>query len=141
MSSLFSRKRNLRKKEKKAQKNGSFSPLSSVFNTHINECPRTNPYLFLRNLNLTVVDLLHHGSGVLTVHSATDRANPYFRNTELLASAEDLLHSSGELVGVGTLTEDLGDLDHLIESEVAAVLNYSLLVGKAKYCSYPSFCL
>lgn len=41
----------------------------------------------------------------------------------LLASAEDLLHGSGELVGVGALTEDLGDLDHLIESEVAAVLD------------------
>ena len=74
MSSLFSRKRNLRKKEKKAQKNGSFSPLSSVFGKHNNECPRTKPHLFLRNLNLAVVDLLHHGSGVLTVHSATDRA-------------------------------------------------------------------
>ena len=79
--------------------------------------------LFLGNLNLAVVDLLHHSSGVLTVHSATDRAIPYFRNTELLASAEDLLHSSGELVSVGALTEDLGDLDHLIEGEVAAVLN------------------
>ena len=77
MSSLFSRKRNLRKKEKKAQKSGSFSPLSSVFGKHNNECPRTNPHLFLRNLNLAVVDLLHHGSGVLTVHSATDRAMTY----------------------------------------------------------------
>ena len=97
--------------------------------------------LFLGNLNLAVVDLLHHSSRVLTVHSATDRAIPYFRNTELLASAEDLLHSSGELVSVGALTEDLGDLDHLIEGEVAAVLNYSSLVGKAKYCSCPSFYL
>ena len=34
----------------------------------------TETVLFLRNLNLAVVDLLHHGSGVLTVHSATDRA-------------------------------------------------------------------
>ena len=38
-------------------------------------CPnRSYTALFLRNLNLTVIDLLHHGSGVLTVHSATDRA-------------------------------------------------------------------
>ena len=105
-----------------------------------NACPRTKPQLFLRNLNLTVVNLLHHGSGVLAIHSATDRAIPYTFNMELLASAKDLLHSSGELVGVGALTKDLGDLDHLIEGEVSAVLNYSSLVGKAKYCSYPSFC-
>ena len=43
----------------------------------------------------------------------------------LLASTEHLLHSSGKLVGIGALTEDLGDLDPLIESEVAAVLDYA----------------
>lgn len=85
---------------------------------------RYKPHLFLRNLNLAVIDLLHHGSGVLTVHSATDRASSYSQSKRLLASAEDLLHGSGELVGIGALTEDLGDLDHLIEGEVAAVLNY-----------------
>ena len=43
----------------------------------------------------------------------------------LLASTEHFLHSSSELVGIGALTEDLGDLDHLIEREVAAVLDYA----------------
>ena len=43
----------------------------------------------------------------------------------LLASTEHFLHGSSELVGIGALTEDLGDLDHLIESEVAAVLDYA----------------
>ena len=83
----------------------------------------TETALFLRNLNLAVIDLLHHGSGVLSVHSATDRASSYTTSRRLLASAEDLLHGSGELVRVGALTEDLGDLDHLIEGEVAAVLD------------------
>ena len=60
-----------------------------------------------------------------TVDSATHRASSQSTTLHLLASTEHLLHSSGKLVGIGALTEDLGDLDHLIESEVAAVLDYA----------------
>ena len=72
--------------------------------------------LFLRTLNLTVIDLLDDGRGVLTVDSAADR----------VASSQNLLHRAGELVGVGALAEDLGHLNDLIESDVAAVLDYLL---------------
>ena len=81
--------------------------------------------LFLRNFNLAVIDLLHNGSRMGTVDSATHGASSQSIRMYLLASTENLLHSSGELVGIGALTEDLGDLDHLIESEVAAVLDYA----------------
>ena len=79
-------------------------------------CPdeQFTTYLFLRNLNLTVIDLLDDGRGVLTVDSAADR----------VASSQNLLHRAGELVGVGALAEDLGHLNDLIEGDVAAVLNY-----------------
>ena len=86
---------------------------------------RYKPHLFLRNLNLTIIDLLHNGSRMSTVDSATHGANSQQIKLNLLASTEHLLHSSGKLVGIGALTEDLGDLDHLIESEVAAVLDYA----------------
>ena len=75
----------------------------------------SKPHLFLRNLDLTVIDLLDDGRGVLAVDSATDR----------VASSENLLDGSSEGVGVGALTEDLGHLDHLIEGDVTAVLDYA----------------
>ena len=44
----------------------------------------------------------------------------------VLASTEDFLDSTSKLVSVGTFTENLSDLDDLIESDVTAVLNYAL---------------
>ena len=44
----------------------------------------------------------------------------------VLASTEDFLDSTSKLVSVGTFTENLSDLDDLIESDVTAVLNYTL---------------
>ena len=97
--------------------NTSNSSKNSVFfnkQSTLSKCPK--PHLFLRNLNLTVIDLLDDGRGVLTVDSAADR----------VASSQNLLHRAGELVGVGALAEDLGHLNDLIEGDVAAVLNYPL---------------
>lgn len=51
---------------------------------------------------------------MLAVDSAANR----------VAGSKHLLHSSRELVGIGTLTQNLRHLDHLIQSDVAAVLDY-----------------
>ena len=53
---------------------------------------------------------------MLTVDSAANR----------VASSKHLLHGSRELVGIGALTQNLRHLDHLIQSDVAAVLDYPL---------------
>ena len=71
--------------------------------------------LFLRNLDLTVVDLLDDGGRMLAVDRAANR----------VAGSKHLLHGSRELVGIGALTQNLRHLDHLIQGDVAAVLNYT----------------
>ena len=100
------------------EKQPNCSPLSIIWTNSLQICPdeQFTTYLFLRNLNLTVIDLLDDGRGVLTVDGAADR----------VASSQNLLHRAGKSVGVGTLTENLGHLNDLIESDVAAVLNYLL---------------
>ena len=70
--------------------------------------------LFLRNLDLTVVNLLDDGGRMLAVDGAANR----------VTGSKHLLHSSRELVGIGALTQNLRHLDHLIQSDVAAVLDY-----------------
>ena len=47
------------------------------------------------------------------------------RAANRVAGSKHLLHGSRELVGIGTLTQNLRHLDHLIQSDVAAVLNYT----------------
>ena len=69
--------------------------------------------LFLRNLDLTVVDLLDDGGRMLAVDRAANR----------VAGSKHLLHGSRELVGIGALTQNLRHLDHLIQGDVAAVLD------------------
>ena len=70
--------------------------------------------LFLRNLDLTVVNLLDDGGRMLAVDGAANR----------VASSKHLLHGSRKLVGIGALTQNLRHLDHLIQSDVATVLDY-----------------
>ena len=82
-------------------------------------CPKEHngAFLFLRDLNLTVVDLLNDGRRMLSIHSAANR----------ITSSQHLLHSSSKLVSIGTLTENLSYLNHLIKSDVSTVLNYTLI--------------
>ena len=89
------------------------------------------PLLF-RNFNFTVVDLFHDVRRMLTIDSATNRARIKRKNNNVLASTEDFLDSTRKLVSVGTFTENLGDLDDLIESDVTAVLNYALQINSHK---------
>ena len=47
------------------------------------------------------------------------------RAANRVAGSKHLLHGSRELVGIGALTQNLRHLDHLIQGDVAAVLNYT----------------
>lgn len=82
-------------------------------------------YLFLRHFNLSVVDGGDNVGRMLSIDGATHRTTRDRHASHLLAGSQHLLHGSGQLVGIGTLTENLGHLDHLIESNVSVVLHYT----------------
>jgi hypothetical protein len=65
------------------------------------------------DLDLAVVNLLLQILGVLAVDGAADAD----------AGAEDLLDGAGELLGHGPGLHDLGDLDDVVEADVARVLD------------------
>ena len=79
--------------------------------------------LLFRNFNFTVVNLFHDVRRMLTIDSATNRARIKRKNNNVLASTEDFLDSTGHLVSIRTLTEDLSDLNDLVEGDVTTVLN------------------
>ena len=89
---------------------------------HFVQCSK--PRLFLRHLNLAIVDRGNDIRRMLAIHSAAHRTRGHTHCPRLLASSEHLLHGSSELVRVGTLTQNLRHLNDLIESDVSIVLNY-----------------
>ena len=80
--------------------------------------------IFLRNFNLTVINGSNDIRRMLSIYSAANGTSCKCKTKWLLAGSEDFLHSTWELVRVGTLTQDLGHLNDLIESDVSIVLNY-----------------
>ena len=80
--------------------------------------------LFLRHLNLTIVDGSNDIRRMLSIHGATHRTSHQNHTEHSLAGSQDLLHGSSEFVSVGTLTQNLRHLNDLIESDVSIVLNY-----------------
>lgn len=97
-------------------------------------------FLFLRHLNFSVVDGGDNVRRMLSIDSATHRAMRNQHASRLLAGSQHLLHSSRQLVGIRTLTENLGHLDHLIEGDVSVVLHYtSALTLQGRYRSSPSY--
>ena len=113
-----------------------------VCNKHskIMSIEQSTRYLFLRHFDLSVVDGGNNVGRMLSIDGATHRATCNRHAPHLLAGSQHLLHSSGQLVGIGTLTENLGHLDHLIESDVSVVLHYtSAPTLPGSYRSSPSY--
>ena len=65
------------------------------------------------DLNVSVINLVHNGLGVHAVDGAANRA----------CCAEDLLHGAAQVAGHGALLHDTGNVDHLIQGDVAVVLH------------------
>lgn len=75
--------------------------------------------LLVVDLDLTSVDTLNDGVRVLAVDGAADR----------LGSAEDLLDGTGKALGERLEAHLAGDLDNLVEGDVATVLDVLLLLA------------
>jgi len=74
-------------------------------------CHYLSARLFRRNFDGPIVDLICYSTGILTVHSATNRE----------ASSEDLLYGTTELAGTRLLFHCTSDVIHLLQSQVATV--------------------
>lgn len=113
-----------------------------VCNKHskIMSIEQSTRYLFLRHLNFSIVDGGDNVRRMLSIDGAAHRTTRNRQASHLLAGSQHLLHGSSQLVGIGTLTEDLGHLDHLIESNVSVVLHYtSASTHPCSYRSSPSY--
>ena len=134
---LFSRKKNTYKKKHDKndtkQVGGKSRRMISRFLKQTNQlvCPnRTliNMVLYSSGTSispLSICSMMSEGCWPLTVQPTELELLKWNKNN-VLASTEDFLDSTSKLVSVGTFTENLSDLDDLIESDVTAVLNYTL---------------
>lgn len=75
----------------------------------------------LRNLHISIVDLLLQVLGILSVNGAPNR------NTR----AEDLLHGTSQLLSHGARPHHLGDLDNIIQGDIPVVLDVLRLLTVA----------
>lgn len=83
---------------------------------------REKQSLLVVDLDLAGVDALNDGVGVLAVDGAADG----------LGGAEDLLDGAGERLGERLEAHLAGDLDDLLEGDVATVLDVLLLLAVAR---------
>ena len=73
------------------------------------------------NLDVSIGNLLLQILGILTVDRAADRH----------AGAENLLHCAGQVLGHGPRAHDPGDLDNIVQRNVAIVLDVLGLLAVA----------